>query len=238
MQKAEKGELPAQQAAEVRSRRRQPQRRRRAHTDPIERANSKNDADFTADYLPLLPREWTHPHSRQVYTLQLLQSARLTDAQLDSCFGLIDETSGQDYRGSSTGWHPSAKKKEMRSPDLRYILVRHDEDIRGFTSMMPTYENGEAVVYCYEIHLRAELKGTGLGKQLMQCLIQAGDRVDGVEKVMLTCFVSNEHARAFYRRLGFDVDESSPGERKLRGGKVVVPDYVVMSRRTAGGTTV
>lgn len=62
--------------------------------------------------------------------------------------------------------------KEMRSPDLRYILVKEaaaaaaadvDGDdggkICGFTSLMPTFEEGEAVVYCYEIHLLEELRG-------------------------------------------------------------------------------
>ena len=50
----------------------------------------------------------------------------------------------------------------MRSPELRYILVRDSETpraIRGFTSLMPTYEEGEPVIYCYEIHLEPELQG-------------------------------------------------------------------------------
>lgn len=49
--------------------------------------------------------------------------------------------------------------KEMRSPELRYILVLRDDQVCGFMSMMPTYENDEAVLYCYEIHLKTELKG-------------------------------------------------------------------------------
>jgi hypothetical protein len=48
---------------------------------------------------------------------------------------------------------------------------------------------------------------------------------------MLTCFTSNARGRRFYERLGFSVDErTSPRERKLRGGKVVKPDYVIMSK--------
>lgn len=50
----------------------------------------------------------------------------------------------------------------MRSPDLRYILVRDIEGegrVGGFTSLMPTFENHEAVVYCYEIHLEDHLQG-------------------------------------------------------------------------------
>lgn len=84
----------------------------------------------------------------------------MVDVELEACFNLVVETSGEHYRGSSAGWHPAAKKKEMRSPDLRYILVKNaDGVLMGFTSMMPTFENHEPVIYCYEIHLKPELQG-------------------------------------------------------------------------------
>jgi hypothetical protein len=49
----------------------------------------------------------------------------------------------------------------MGSPELRYILVREKDSgaIRGFTSLMPTYEEGQPVIYCYEIHLHPDLQG-------------------------------------------------------------------------------
>ncbi len=49
----------------------------------------------------------------------------------------------------------------MGSPELRYILVREKDSntIRGFTSLMPTYEEGQPVIYCYEIHLHPSLQG-------------------------------------------------------------------------------
>lgn len=60
----------------------------------------------------------------------------------------------------------------------------------------------------------------------------AADRIATLEKTMLTCFVSNAHARRFYERLGFEVDDSSPRARRLRGEKVIEPEYVILSRRT------
>lgn len=84
----------------------------------------------------------------------------MSNSELNACLDLVDETSGAAYRSSSIGWHVKAKKTEMRSPDLRYILIKDaDEAIKGFTSMMPTFENGEPVVYCFEIHLKPELQG-------------------------------------------------------------------------------
>ena len=60
--------------------------------------------------------------------------------------------------------------------------------------------------------------------------------IPGVGKVMLTCFVANTRARAFYERLGFTKDDISPEPRVLRFGKLFTPDYVIMSLRVAGST--
>lgn len=167
-------------------------KRRRAPTDPIERVNRKNDEVFIAEHLLLPARQqpgaldgtdgggsspadwtqWTHPRTRDRYRLHLARTANLSDADLQACFDLIDETSREDYEQSSFGWKPSRKLAEMRSPDLRYILVRQDPGqdpdrapdgaplpLCGFVSLMPTYEDGFPVVYCYEIHLKPDLQG-------------------------------------------------------------------------------
>lgn len=79
---------------------------------------------------------------------------------MEACFRLIEETSKPDYENSTTMWRPAAKRKEMQLKDLRYILVKDSAGrVRGFTSLMPTYEEGQPVVYCYEIHLKPELHG-------------------------------------------------------------------------------
>ncbi|KAK7430280.1 hypothetical protein QQZ08_003255 [Neonectria magnoliae] len=211
-------------------------KQRQKPVNPIEMANKTSDASFVEEYIKPSGSwpQWTHPRTEAVYTLSLSGPGNLCDEEMDACFSLIDETSGADYRNSSLGWHVAGKKKEMRSPDLRYILVKGaDDTIKGFTSMMPTFENHEPVVYCYEIHLRAELQGTGLGTQLMGYLMDVAENVPTVKKVMLTCFVSNTSGLKFYEKLGFDKDDYSPRERKLRGGKTVVPDFVILSRRTA-----
>ncbi|KAK2023023.1 acetyltransferase [Colletotrichum zoysiae] len=228
-----------------------PRKRRRAPTNPIEAAIRKPDDQFIKDYLRPSPdwTSWTHPASGRPYALSLRSAPALAEHELRACFGLVERTSGADYRASRAGWKPLAKMREMRSPELRYILVKEapaaaadggdgggeatgDEGrIRGFASLMPTFEEGEAVVYCYEIHLEEELRGTGMGRGLMDCLVRVAESIPGVEKVMLTCFVANAGARAFYERLGFERDAMSPPERTLRSGTVFVPDYVIMSRR-------
>ncbi|KAF4969579.1 hypothetical protein FZEAL_10209 [Fusarium zealandicum] len=212
--------------------------RRQQPPNPIEIANKTSDLDFVKEYIKPADNwpQWTHPRTEAGFALSLVRPAAMSNEDLDACFSLVDETSGADYRSSSFGWHVAIKKKEMRSPDLRYILVKDSDDsIKGFTSMMPTFENHEPVVYCYEIHLKPELQGTGLGRKLMGYLTDAAENIATVEKVMLTCFVSNASGLAFYDKLGFSKDDYSPRERKLRGGKVVIPDYVILSRPTVSG---
>ena len=89
----------------------------------------------------------------------------------------------------------------------------------AFTSFMLTTEDDEVVVYIYEIHLSAGLRGTGIGKALVQLVESIGSAV-GVQMSMLTVFTANKHAEAFYRHLGYVEDASSPQARKLRGGKI------------------
>ncbi|KIH87675.1 hypothetical protein SPBR_05235 [Sporothrix brasiliensis 5110] len=105
------------------------------------------------------------------------------------------------------------------------------EDVCAFTSLMPTYEEGLAVVYCFEIHVAPSLQGSGLGRVLLgfQSIV-AHNLGPPVEKVMLTCFLSNERALRFYEREGFATDASAPKTRRLRHGKTFVPDYTILSK--------
>jgi N-alpha-acetyltransferase 40 len=103
---------------------------------------------------------WIHAQTSAAYALRLVRAGLLTDDELEACFNLVDETSGPDYRASTVGWRPDRKRKEMRAEHLRYVLVlNHRQEVRGFISMMPCFEEGLAVVYCYEIHLKEELRG-------------------------------------------------------------------------------
>jgi len=212
-------------------------KRRRVAENPIEIVNNKEDAAFVAEHLrPSSPlwTSWTHPTTKSEYTLSLRRASSLSRQELLACFDLVEQTSRPDYEPSSIGWKPSRKRAEMKSPELRYILVKDNQDqLCGFTSLMPTWEEGQPVVYCYEIHLVDELRGFGLAQQLMAYHESVAVNTPPIEKVMLTCFLSNEKALKFYHKLGFAKDEISPVPRKLRGGKIVNPDYMILSKIVA-----
>ncbi|KAL4810995.1 acyl-CoA N-acyltransferase [Aspergillus unguis] len=182
------------------------------------------------------------------YALSIYTASTIPDIELDSCFKLIEETSSTAYTNSSMGWSPREKKREMKLPDMKYMILRQldpkpdvvsdenqnvDSDggrFAGFISFMVTYEDGYEVLYCYEIHLTPEVQGQGLGDVLMARFEDIGRRV-GLEKTMLTCFKSNTRAIRFYTRIGYAEDENSPRPRKLRNGTVKEADYLIMSKK-------
>ncbi|KAJ2906400.1 uncharacterized protein MKZ38_001760 [Zalerion maritima] len=267
-----------------------PVKRKRPPPTPIEIANQKSDEDFIKEYLQPTSSSWTwftHPKTQTRYTICLIGAPRMSREDLKQCYDLIEHTSRQDYERAAAGWKPGRKMREMKSVELRYLLVLEgggagqkgkcgcasegkDEDgqvseragggaesggggegkggprdgngieeedagrkagqVAGFSSMMPTYEDGRPVLYCYEIHLGDSLLGAGLGRTLISHLLTIAANIPSVQKLMLSCFLSNARGLAFYRKIGFEEDPYTPGPRLLRGGKTLEPDYVILKR--------
>lgn len=157
-------------------------------------------------------------------------AADLPSDLLEQCLSLIESTSKEDYENSEIKWSASKKRKEMKLPDMKYIVLLDDESsVNGFISFMVTYEDGHEVVYIYEIHFKPEWQGKGVGGKLMSIVESIGRNV-GLVKVMLTVFKANDRAVRWYTKLGYVEDEFSPGPRKLRNGTVKEPNYIVLSK--------
>ncbi len=195
----------------------------------VEKVNSWPSSEFFANFdtsegisavLKLYPR---------LGSLQVAASDISPD-YLEKCLRLIEATSGQDYQNSEIKWSPSKKRKEMKLPDMKYILLTEQDRVIGFVSFMVTYEDGNDVVYIYEIHFSPDWQGKGLGRKLMDVVEVIGRNV-GVTKVMLTVFKANNRAIQWYTKLGYAEDEFSPGARKMRNGTVKEPTYIILSKR-------
>jgi ribosomal protein S18 acetylase RimI-like enzyme len=210
----------------------------------IEAANALAPPAFQTRFLPCPPAAATAAAAAAValfqppapdaaaYRIVLVHAAELARADLGACFDLVAATSAAAYAASSRGWRPAAKRREMRLPDLRYLLVRPAQGgglPEAFLSFMLTYEDGCEVVYCYEVHVGERLRGMGLGTRLVGLMEEVGRRV-GVEKAMLTVFVTNGGAAAFYARLGYGLDAYSPPARRLRNGVAKEPDIHILSK--------
>ncbi|KAF2088986.1 hypothetical protein K490DRAFT_7557, partial [Saccharata proteae CBS 121410] len=178
--------------------------------------------------------------SFESFQLALRPAPALSSEEVLACFALIELTSAAAYKASSRGWKPDAKKREMREDEMQYLLdkaqsspdtaaVTVSNPIEGFLSFMITVEDDFPVVYIYEIHLLPHLRGLGVGKHLMSIPEVIGQKAS-MTKIMLTVFKSNSAAEEFYRSLGYVEDEYSPPPKKLRGGKVKMPSYIIMSK--------
>ena len=201
------------------------------NTDTVESLNELSLQLFMKQFLPATSLWFQEKSSSTSYQIVVESPETISSEDLDTCFDLIQMTSKTSYANSSLGWHPKAKRREMKLPDLKYLLVRQElgSEILGFASFMLTYEDSREVVYLYDIHLREAVRGIGLGKHLITAIQQVGQETQ-MEKMMLTVFEANPEARTFYERLGFSVDDFSPGPRKLRGGIVKEPDYAILSK--------
>ncbi len=136
--------------------------------------------------------------------LERVAVGNMSHTDLKACLDLVESTSSSDYKSSSMGWSRAKKRKEMRLPDLRYILLRTSQNgaLLGFMSFMLTFEDGLEVVYLYEIHLHDELRGFGFGKHLISIFEMVG-RIAETKKAMLTVFKMNVKALIFYENMGY-----------------------------------
>lgn len=189
----------------------------------IEQTNTLSLDRLRAECIPPLDK-FIQPGNGKEYIITLESSTSIAAADLAACFNLIRDTSADTYRNAGVGWSPTKKQKEMKLPDMRYLLVREcrsivwepveeespsppeesrsntkETEVGAFLSFMFTYEDGHEVIYCYELHVLPALRGCGFGGHLMTLMEGAGRRI-GVQKAMLTVFLENSSALGFYRR--------------------------------------
>ncbi|KAF2140913.1 uncharacterized protein K452DRAFT_42760 [Aplosporella prunicola CBS 121167] len=233
-----------------------PKRRKKPQMHPediIDSANALSPESFANRFFP--PTDALTRYKD--YDITLKPVTHLDSDELEQCFRLIEHTSIDAYKASSRGWNPKDKRQEMKEENMQYLLVRRrpcahpvsngdkEEDtndvklsegrdvgeahIVAFLAFMLTIEDDYPVNYIYEIHMYGEERGRGLGQHLMHIAQRVAEEAE-VAKVMLTVFTSNAAAMGFYRKLGFDEDEYSPPAKRLRGGKVKRPSYMIMSK--------
>ena len=91
-----------------------------ASTLSIEDLNALPIETYTSLLFPTPPALLSQPS----ISIGIETASSLTQAGLNACFHLIEESSKDDYASSSLGWNPRAKRKEMRLLDMRYLLLR------------------------------------------------------------------------------------------------------------------
>lgn len=221
-------------------------KQRRDHL--VTNANQLSADEFRAQYIDDASLTYTtsilspiNPEpGKEVYSIAFRTAEDAGLVYLSTAMFMIERTQRTHYRNSSIGWHPKRKKAEMRDKSMRYLFAFQPDKkyapggfLLGFLSFMLTFDSTPSVpvLYIYELHVGKDDIGRGLGSHLLHAAEDIACRV-GVEKIMLTCFLSNEKAIAFYRKHGYVKDVCSPGDRTVRR-KVLKIDYWIMSKKVA-----
>lgn len=143
-----------------------------------------------------------------------LQCQRITDMSAEDVEWVFDLTKHNMqllYEKSSWGWNDKKKKDEM-TEDKAWYLMAKDGSGKGvaFSHFRFDLEEGDEVLYCYEIQVEPGARARGLGKFLMQILEMMAHRAQ-MKKVMLTVLKDNERAINFFTKImKFQTDETSP----------------------------
>ena len=84
------------------------------------------------------------------------------------------------------------------------------------------------MLYCYELQIRQDRKRRNLGRRMMTVLEMIG-RYFKMEFLMLTVLLHNAEAHAFYKKIGYFVDETSPQMDFETDGRDI--PYEILSKR-------
>lgn len=131
------------------------------------------------------------------------------------------------------GWNEKKKKRELNDPDARFLLVRDakTKELIAFTHFRFLVEYHCKALYCYELHVSDRYGRRGIGKRLMTLLEIMARKFD-MDWVMLTVLLNNTTASAFYRKLGYSIDESTP---QMNVEEEENHPYEVLSKKVGAG---
>jgi diamine N-acetyltransferase len=107
-------------------------------------------------------------------------------------------------------WMPPAKcAAQIADPAWPMMVWRDEEGIAGYAKLgavdfplPPDYGDAADTIELHQLYLLDRAKGTGAAKALMDWVITHA-RDAGYRRLVLSVFIDNLRAQAFYRRFGF-----------------------------------
>jgi ribosomal protein S18 acetylase RimI-like enzyme len=115
-------------------------------------------------------------------------------------------------KSAGWAWSDTNKRGELRNEKMRWLLVRRqgEDDVKAFAAFRLAADSGVPHLYLHELQVIASERNQGLGSALMR-LMEAIAKNTHMHLIMLTVLGNNDSAMRFYEKLGFTVDEASPG---------------------------
>lgn len=148
-------------------------------------------------------------------------------------FKLAERNVSPFYKQMSMGWQPKVKQGDLNKSWARYLVAvdanktpvaysmfRFDMDygqsvLYWYVHMVKLNEESVCIpifyfTFCsYELQIEPIAQRQGLGKHMMLALERCANQWK-MEKVVLTVLKNNENAKAFFKVIGYNLDDSSP----------------------------
>ncbi|TMW53306.1 hypothetical protein DOY81_001606 [Sarcophaga bullata] len=125
-------------------------------------------------------------------------------------FKLAERNVSPFYKTLSMGWQPKVKQSDLNKTWARYLVaVDTNKTPVAYAMFRFDMDYGHSVLYCYEMQIEPSAQRKGLGKHMMMALEQCAKHWK-MEKIVLTVLKNNENAQAFFKAIGYTLDDSSP----------------------------
>ena len=90
---------------------------------------------------------------------------------------------------------------------LVLVAKKHNKVVGGLTAhILPNYETGKSMIYIYDLGVKTSFQNRGIGKKLIQYLIDYAKEKNFEEIFVATEQVYNEDAIAFYHKMPYETE--------------------------------
>lgn len=106
----------------------------------------------------------------------------------------------------SLPWSEKSFLECVESPERHYLCAVLNDEVLGYCGYWNVLDEAEI----YNMAVREEARGSGVGKMLLKKLIDYGVN-NGRKKFLLEVRIGNKPAIALYKKMGFTEDGIRPG---------------------------
>lgn len=155
---------------------------------------------------------FTHfPYENHTVHVQSYDACTLGQDRLEWAFRICKTNMKRLYE-NVWGWDDAKKMDELNHENARFLLAcpDHQAEPIGYAHIRFEMEDNRHVLYVYELQVCADAQGKGIGKLLMAAVETIAQRMD-MAWILLTVLKENTGAVNFYYKLGYRLDDSSPG---------------------------
>ncbi|XP_070522479.1 N-alpha-acetyltransferase 40 isoform X2 [Cardiocondyla obscurior] len=160
------------------------------------------------------------------------------DAQSECLSWIMDimERNMKDmYERSRWSWNAAEKRAELTEETAWYLLALCNNEFLGFSHFRFDIDNGDLVLYCYELQLEPSIRRKGLGRFMMSALESMAYQ-NQMLKVVLTVFKHNPSAIQFFYALGSEIIRLRQGyvENYVRSSTIFILILIISYEMSFG----